>query len=47
MKTYPMLSFRCNKKLQEAIKLEAKRQKISVGELMRQVLSNHIAQKRS
>lgn len=42
MKTYPMMSFRCDDKLQRAINREAKRQGISVGELIRQAITQHI-----
>lgn len=41
-KTYPMVSFRCDQQLQQAISQEAKRQSISVGELIRQAITNQL-----
>lgn len=42
MKTYPMMSFRCDEKLQRSLNREAKRQGISVGELIRQAITQHL-----
>lgn len=42
MKTYPMVSFRCDKQFRRELEREAKRQDISVGELIRQAITNHI-----
>ena len=42
MKTYPMISFRCDEDLQRIIKREAKRQNISIGELIRRALDEHV-----
>lgn len=44
MKTYPMVSFRCDTQLHKSIQREAKRRDISVGELIRQAITNHIKQ---
>lgn len=44
MKTYPMVSFRCDTQLHKHIQREAKRRDISVGELIRQAITNHIKQ---
>jgi len=44
MKTYPMVSFRCDTQLHKHIQREAKRQGISIGELIRQAIASHINQ---
>ena len=44
MKTYPMVSFRCDDRLHKSIRREAKRRDISIGELIRQAITNHIKQ---
>jgi predicted HicB family RNase H-like nuclease len=42
MKTYPMLSFRCDSKLLKALQRQAKHQDISIGELIREACTNHL-----
>ena len=42
MKTYPMLSFRCDSKLLKALQRQAKQQNISIGELIREACTNHL-----
>jgi len=42
MKTYPMLSFRCDSKLLKALQRQAKQQDISIGELIREACTNHL-----
>jgi hypothetical protein len=42
MKTYPMVSFRCDNQFRKALNREAKRQGISVGELIRQAITTQL-----
>jgi len=42
MKTYPMLSFRCDSKLLKALQRQAKQQDISIGELIREACTNYL-----
>jgi predicted HicB family RNase H-like nuclease len=46
-KTYPMVSFRCDTQFRRQLEQEAKRQNISVGELIRQAITNHITKETS
>ena len=43
MKTYPMISFRCDNEFRKALEREAKRQGISVSELVKQAITQHLA----
>ena len=43
MKTYPMVSFRCDDRFRRTLEREAKRRDISIGELIRQAITSHIA----
>lgn len=42
MKTYPMVSFRCDNQFRQQLEQEAQRQGISVGELIRQAITNQL-----
>ena len=42
MKTYPMVSFRCDTQLHKSIQREAKRRKMSVSELIKEAISFHL-----
>jgi predicted HicB family RNase H-like nuclease len=42
MKTYPMVSFRCDDRFRRTLEREAKRQDISVGELIRRTLTEQL-----
>lgn len=44
MKTYPMVSFRCDEQFRRLLKREAKRQNISIGELIRRALTEEALQ---
>jgi predicted HicB family RNase H-like nuclease len=46
MNTYPMVSFRCDNQFRKALNREAKRQGISVGELIRQAITNQLDKER-
>jgi predicted HicB family RNase H-like nuclease len=39
MKTYPMISFRCDNDFRKALEEEAKRRDISVSELIKQAIT--------
>jgi predicted HicB family RNase H-like nuclease len=39
---YPMISFRCDRQLQKAVEKEARQRDISIGELIRQALAQHL-----
>jgi predicted HicB family RNase H-like nuclease len=45
MKTYPMVSFRCDNDFRKALEREAKRQGISVSELIKQAVMQHLTVK--
>ena len=45
MKTYPMVSFRCDNEFRKALEREAKRQGISVSELIKQAITQHLTEK--
>ena len=42
MKTYPMLSFRCDDKLLKQIRKEAKRRDISTSEFIKEAVTFHL-----
>jgi predicted HicB family RNase H-like nuclease len=42
MKTYPMMSFRCDDKLRRSIEREAKRRDMSISELIKQAITFHL-----
>jgi predicted HicB family RNase H-like nuclease len=42
MKTYPMVSFRCDTRLHKSIQREAKRRKMSVSELIKEAVTFHL-----
>jgi len=42
-KNYPMISFRCDREFRRELEKAAKRREISVGELIRQAVTKHIA----
>jgi hypothetical protein len=44
MKTYPMVSFRCDTKLILDMEREAKRRGISLSELIKQAITTHLTQ---
>lgn len=43
MKTYPMLSFRCDERLRRELEREAKRRDMSVSELIKEAVNFHLA----
>jgi predicted HicB family RNase H-like nuclease len=45
MKNYPMVSFRCDNEFRKALEREAKQRGISVSELIKQAITQHIAVK--
>lgn len=45
MKTYPMVSFRCDNEFRKALEREAKQRGISVSELIKQAITQHLAVK--
>ena len=42
MKTYPMVSFRCDDRLRRNLEREAKRRKMSVSELIKEAVTFHL-----
>jgi hypothetical protein len=42
MKTYPMVSFRCDTRLRRDIEREAKRRDMSVSELIKEAVAFHL-----
>ena len=42
MKTYPMLSFRCDERLRRELEREAKRRDMSVSELIKEAVNFHL-----
>ena len=42
MKTYPMVSFRCDTQLHKSIQREAERRKMSVSELIKEAVTFHL-----
>jgi predicted HicB family RNase H-like nuclease len=42
MKTYPMLSFRCDTQLHKTIQREAKRRKMNVSEFIKEAVTFHL-----
>jgi len=45
MKTYPMVSFRCDNQFRRALEREAKRRDISVSELIKEAVTKHLHNK--
>jgi predicted HicB family RNase H-like nuclease len=45
MKTYPMVSFRCDNNFRRALEREAKRRDISVSELIKEAVTKHLHNK--
>jgi predicted HicB family RNase H-like nuclease len=43
MKTYPMVSFRCDARLRRNLEREAKRRDMSVSELIKEAVTFHLA----
>jgi hypothetical protein len=43
MKTYPMVSFRCDNRLRRDMEREAKRRDMSVSELIKEAVTFHLA----
>ena len=43
MKTYPMLSFRCDTQFRKSIEREAKRRHMSVSEFIKEAVAFHLA----
>jgi predicted DNA-binding ribbon-helix-helix protein len=43
MKTYPIVSFRCDNQFRKAMEREAKRRDISVSELIKEAVAFHLA----
>jgi predicted DNA-binding ribbon-helix-helix protein len=43
MKTYPMISFRCDNQFRKAMEREAKRRDMSVSELIKEAVAFHLA----
>lgn len=42
MKTYPMVSFRCDNQFRKAMEREAKRRHMSVSELIKEAVTFHL-----
>ena len=42
MKTYPMVSFRCDTQLHKLIQREAKRRKMNVSEFIKEAVTFHL-----
>ena len=42
MKTYPMVSFRCDNQFRRALEREAKRRDMSVSELIKEAVITHL-----
>jgi predicted DNA-binding ribbon-helix-helix protein len=42
MKTYPMVSFRCDNQFRRALEREAKRRDMSVSELIKEAIITHL-----
>jgi predicted transcriptional regulator len=42
MKSYPMLSFRCDNDFRKALEREAKRRDMSVSELIKEAVAKHL-----
>ena len=42
MKTYPMVSFRCDNQLHKTIQREAKRRKMNVSEFIKEAVTFHL-----
>lgn len=42
MKTYPMVSFRCDDRLRRNLEREAKRRKMSISELIKEAVNFHL-----
>jgi len=42
MKTYPMVSFRCDTQLRRELEREAERRKMSVSELIKEAITFHL-----
>jgi len=42
MKTYPMVSFRCDQQLRRNLEREAKRRDMSVSELIKEAVTFHL-----
>jgi hypothetical protein len=42
MKTYPMVSFRCDNQFRRALEREAKRRDMSVSELIKEAVTFHL-----
>jgi ribonuclease PH len=42
MKTYPMLSFRCDERLRRELEREAKRRDMSISELIKEAVNFHL-----
>jgi predicted DNA-binding ribbon-helix-helix protein len=45
MKTYPMVSFRCDNQFRRALEREAKRRDMSVSELIKEAVTKHLHNK--
>jgi len=43
MKTYPMVSFRCDNQFRKAMEREAKRRHMSVSEFIKEAVAFHLA----
>jgi predicted DNA-binding ribbon-helix-helix protein len=42
MKSYPMLSFRCDNQFRKALEREAKRRHMSISELIKEAVAKHL-----
>jgi ribonuclease PH len=42
MKTYPMVSFRCDERLRRNLEREAKRRDMSISELIKEAVAFHL-----